>query len=253
MAQYGYEEWKTRSKGGASGRDFKVGYFNSLRDDGDFAIVRFAYESSKEFIVQDVHVVKVGEKYKRVVCPRDKYDSKDKCPLCAAGEYARSKGFVKVIEYVKDEDGKIVAQPKIWERPAKFYTDILTAFTNAKDLGLYPMDATIGDVVFKVSRDGAKGSKDTTYNVNPTNPAIYKPEIYVKDFSDFDGLDLAHHSYPVKTPEEIQHYLDTGDFPAPAKKDGQADMTEPEKPAAADVSFPSASTRTGGGASRYSL
>lgn len=246
MAQYGYEEWKTR-KNGDGGKEFKVGYFNSLRDDGDVAIIRFAYESSKDFIIQDIHVVKVGDRFKRVVCPRDRFDSKDKCPLCASGDYAKSKGFVKVIEYVKDENGKISAQAKIWERPAKFYTDILTAVTNAKDVGLAPMDATIGDIVFKVTRSGAKGSKDTTYNVTTTNPAIYKPEIYVKDFSDFEGLDLAHHSYMVKSADEIKQYLETGEFPAPVKEDSVVAESAPATSAADDNSFPSASTRAGGG------
>lgn len=246
MATLSYEDWKAR-KNSASSKDFKVGYFSSLKDDGDTALVRFDYDSVKEFVVQDVHRIKVNDKWRSVVCPRDRYDSKDKCPLCAAGQYASSKAYVKLLEYVKDETGKISAQAKVWERPAKFIQKIISAYGNATDMGIYPMDSKISDVVFKVTRNGAKGSKDTDYDVTPANPNIYKPDMYVKDFADFEGLDLAHHSYMVRTVDEIRYYLEHGEFP-PFKKDGDAENAaeaghadSAEKPAS-NYDFPSTSS-----------
>jgi hypothetical protein len=232
MATLSYEEWKAR-KNSASSKEFKVGYFNALRDDGDTALVRFDYDSVKEFTVQDIHRIRVNDKWRSVVCPRGRYDSKDSCPLCKAGEYASSKVYVKLLEYVKDETGKIVAQAKVWERPAKFIQKIIGAYNDASELGLYPMNSKISDIVFKVTRNGAKGAKDTDYDIKPANPSIYKPEMYVKDFADFEGLDLAHHSYMVRTVEEIQYYMDHGEFP-PFKKDGDA----PAKPAEDAPSIP---------------
>lgn len=245
MTQFTYDEWKNRKSGKSEGKTFKVGYFNNLKDDGDTTIVRFAYDSSKEFIIQNVHIVNTDGKYKRVACIRDRFDAKDKCPLCASGDYAKSKAFVKVLEYTKDEDGNVVPSAKIWERPAGFFTDLLTAVSQAKDLGICPMDCKISDIVFKVTRNGAKGSKDTKYAVQPANPTIYKAEIYTKDFSAFDGLDLSHHSYWVKTEEELKQFIETGEFPAPAQKEEEDTVAAAETSGAvAGEEFPSSAAKT---------
>lgn len=230
MATVSYSDYyeSRQKKSTAQKRDFKVGYFNALKNDGDEAIVRFTYEDVKEFNLQTVHRVKVGEFYRSVACLKEHfYDDNSTCPLCAKGETkAATKVYVKFLEYTKDENGKVIATAKVWERPAKFTQKIVSAYNMALDMGIYPASSKINDVVFKIKRNGVAGSKDTDYDVTPTNPVVYKPELYVKDFSDFEGLDLAHHSYWVRTAEEINEFLTTGSFPVREYKKTESDAVE---------------------------
>lgn len=243
MATVAYSNYtESRNKSTAPKKDFKVGYFNSLKDDKDTAIVRFAYASADDFKLQTVHVIKVGNAFKRVACLRDSLDDpKEKCPLCASGDKFKTKLYVELLEYVTDENGRVVPMAKVWERPAKFHENIMNAYNTAIEMGVYPVNSKISDVVFKITRNGAKGDKETDYTVTPVNPAIYKEDIYVKKFDDFKDLDLAHHSYWEKSAADIQVYLDTGDFPAkvgnkiPWNKADDDDDTTPVKPAAKPV------------------
>lgn len=251
MATLTYSEWKESRNSPKQGKtDFKVGYFNSLKDDGDEAIVRFAYDSTNDFDIQTVHVVEIDGKFKRVACLRKSVKDKTDCPLCGSGDYAKDKVFVKLLDYVKDENGKVTAEAKVWERPAKFIQRIVSGLTQATEMGVYPMTSKISDVVFKVKRVGGKGSTDTYYDVIPANPNVYKSDIYVKDFSDFDGLDLSHHSYSNKTAEEMTEYLNTGAFPLPPKTDKQPVA---ETPASHESVAPAAESRiqTKPNSSRY--
>ena len=100
--------------------------------------------------------------------------------------------------------GRVVATPKVWERPVSFAKTLKSYFDEYGNLS---------DCVFKIKRRGLKGSLQTTYDVMFANPMIYKPEIYVKDFSGFANLDLAHHSYMNKTFEEMAQFVQTGEFP----------------------------------------
>ena len=66
----------------------------------------------------------------------------------------------------------------MWDRP-RSYVDLLNNF--------YTEYGDISGQVFKIKRSGAAGSKDTKYNIIPANPTIYNSNIYVADFSAFDG------------------------------------------------------------------
>ena len=210
MSVYSYESFlmnkaeKTSAK--PTSKFQKVGYFK-LENDGDSALVRFAYKDKSEFEIATVHVV---EGYRRVVCLRDAKDPVDKCPLCAAGEKLFSKFYVKLIEYTKDAEGNVVVTPKVWERPSSFAR---TLDSLCEEYG-----ADLCDHVFKVKRKGAKNDTGTTYDVMYANPELYKESIgYVKDFSAFNNFDLSKHSYYVKSFEEIAEYCETGKFPAVVK------------------------------------
>lgn len=188
----------------------KVGYFK-LENDGDVAIVRFAYSNASEFKIATVHVV---EKFKRVVCLRDANDPVEKCPLCAAGEKLYSKFYVKLIEYTKDEQGNVVATPKIWERPSGFAQTLDSLCTEYGGL--------LSDHIFKIKRRGAKGDMKTEYDVMYANPELYKESVgYVKDFTAFDNFDLSRHSYYVKSYDEIAEYCETGKFPEVVKEESK--------------------------------
>jgi hypothetical protein len=190
-------------------KEYKVNYF-SLKDDGDYAIVRFAHSSVKDISINTVHVVKTVNKegketFRRISCLREAHEPASKCPLCASGNKMVNKFYVKLIEYV-DENGKKVPKARVWERPAEFAAELKSFMDVYGDLT---------DVLFMVTRNGVRGSTTTRYKPVPipaTSP-IYKPESYIKDFSDFEGFKLEGNFYLVKTAEEIQTFLTTGEFP----------------------------------------
>lgn len=222
MSVYSYESFlmnKAEKESAKSTPKFqKVGYFG-LKNDGDTALVRFAYKSPAEFNIVTVHTVEVDGRYKRVSCLRESgTDAVSKCPLCEAGEKLFSKFYVKLIEYTKDEEGKVVATPKVWERPA--------GFARVLDSLCEEYGGELSEHVFKIKRRGAKGDMSTTYDVMYANPELYKESIgYVRDFSAFENFDLSKHSYYVKSFEEISEFLETGKFPDTVKA---VEMTEEE-------------------------
>lgn len=210
-----YESRKAQHKSNTQKSFAKVGYFK-LADDGDTAVVRFAYDSPSDFVLTDVHKVKVGDFFRYVSCLTG--TDAGACPLCGSPDknVARhtQRFFVKLISYSVDNNTKeVTATPAVWDRPADIAYSIIRGYNKGIEYGFYPAGTPISDVVFKVRRAGAKGSIATTYDVDPTNPVVYKPELYVKDLSAFNTLDLSKHSYLVKTAEEIKEYLTTGEFP----------------------------------------
>lgn len=222
MSIYSYESFlmnkadKTSAK--PTSKFQKVGYFK-LENDGDSTLVRFAYKDKSEFQIATVHVV---EKFKRVVCLRDAKEPIEKCPLCEAGEKVYSKFYVKLIEYTKDENGNVVATPKIWERPS--------GFARTLDSLCEEYGADLCDHVFKIKRRGAKGDMKTEYDVMYANPELYKESVgYVKDFSAFDNFDLSKHSYYIKSFEEIAEYCETGKFPEVVKSVSPVEEGEESK------------------------
>lgn len=229
MAKYSYSTYiaasKKESRGGDGkfGKDRKVGYFK-LVNDGDKAVVRFDYDNPEQFEVYDVHQIKTAEgRYRNVLCLKETpYDPDSKCPLCEAGydDYPlRTKFYVKLIQYVQGEDGRIKAEPKVWERPAGFVKDLKSMIDDYGDLR---------DVVFIVSRNGERGSRDTTYSINMALPAKYNEQTgYVKDFSGFEGFGLAGHSFMSRTAEECKAFIATGDFPM-RSHDHSKDVAKPE-------------------------
>lgn len=216
-----YDDYSKKPSNTTSNKDskeYKVGYF-SLKDDGDEAIVRFGHASPREINIVTVHTVKVTNKdgkelYKRVSCLREVNDPTSKCPFCVANSKTQPDGkkpypladkfYVKLIEYIKDEKGNIVSKARVWERPAKFARELKSFMDEYGDLTNF---------VFKVKRQGNRGSMETTYSIIPARQDVYKPEVYVKDFSDFEGFKMAGSFYMVKTAEEISTFLTTGDFP----------------------------------------
>lgn len=214
---YSYESYAA-SKASARQPKSNVGYF-SLKDDGDEALVRFDYDSVDELLIAHVHDEPVGEaKHRKILCLRaDARDDMDKCPLCARGDKYFNKVFLKLIEYVKDDAGRIVPQARVWERPA-WFADTIAQYIN--DYG------GIKDVVFKIKRVGVRGAKDTSYIVNPMPSTKYNEDAgFAKDFHEFDNFKLYPHFFLSKTKEEIEEYIQTGEFPF--HKSGEAQTSMP--------------------------
>ena len=149
-----------------------AGFF-SLRNDGDFARVRFMYDTIDDVEGMSVHEVQVNDKKRYVNCLREYNEPMSKCPFCQSGMNVQAKLFVPV--YDTNED-----KVKIWEREKEF----------------------------EIERHGAKGDTNTTYEIWPVDDSIKMtledlPEIPA-DFNTF-VLD--------KSAEDMECYLDTGSFP----------------------------------------
>lgn len=108
MASMNFTDYEARRTSAKGFEDrVKIGYFNSLKDDGDEAVVRFAYNTKKDFTVVTVHRIKVEDKWRNVACLKGPYDPVENCPLCASGNKMLTKVFVNLIDYVKNEEGQL--------------------------------------------------------------------------------------------------------------------------------------------------
>ena len=203
-----------------SGEKTKVKYFSSLKDDGDETVVRLDYDSPKDFKVVAIHRVVNKNKWMAVACLKDSFhETNDNCPLCKSGNKMSTKIFVKLLEYSKTEDGKVIAEPKVWERGVGFVPSVMEAISDAVEDGKIQAGTKIRDLVFKIKRIGAKGNVDTKYKVKVLNPTVCPETEFVKDFSAFDNYDLSRHAYYVKTEDELKQFLATGEFPATTAKE----------------------------------
>lgn len=208
MARLDYSTYvKKESNQNYGDKDYKVSFF-ALKDDGDEAVVRFAYDSVEDFHIATVHAVEVEGKQRRVSCLRTGTEPLSKCPLCGAGHRVYDKMFVKIIQYTTDASGHVQLQARIWERPAYFSK---TLENYLKEYG------PLRDNVFKIKRRGKKGDTKTTYDILYANPAIYKESIYVKNFTDFDDFEINKFFYTEKTADEMRIFLTTEKFPEKQK------------------------------------
>ena len=211
MAQFNFEDFENQEKK-ATKDERKVGYFNSLKNDGDEAIVRFIYTDASEFDLLWVHNIKVGDFYRYISCLRtNAAEPIDKCPLCEKGEQLKARFFIKLVEYVKDENGNIIAQAKVWDRPAKTFAKQIKSFLDEY--------GNLQNIVFKIKRRGVKGDMNTSYDILPANQSVYKEELYPKDFSAFDNFDLGHHSYYNLNYDEVNYFVNTGEIPPREKEE----------------------------------
>lgn len=210
MAQMKYEDYvkltarDSQSRNGSGNMKARVGYF-ALKEDGESAIVRFNVASLDDIRIVSKHTLKTAEGKTRVVgCLRtDPTQPLSVCPLCEAGERVAYRAYVPLITYDQGENNETVVVPALWEQAPKI-RETLKSFT--VDYG------DLRDYVFKIVRHGKRGDPSTTYTILPANPAVYKEEIFKKDFSAFEGLNFERF-VATKTAEEMHKFLEEGDFP----------------------------------------
>lgn len=186
--------------------------FFSLKEDGDVAIVRFAYSSEepqKEFDVVTLHKVEEVNTttkktmYRSISCLRTPYAPISDCPFCEAKIPLSRRFFVKLYEYTVTEDGGVTTQAKVWERPISFASTLMTLFNE------YGTDS-----VFKIVRHGKRGDTATTYDILLVSPKIYNPEVYKLPKDDvFKNYDLSKKFYYVKSQEDMQYFCKHKQFP----------------------------------------
>lgn len=182
--------------------------FFALKKDKDYAIVRFMYATPKEFQIFETHKA-ITPKFKfgrTVYCPRDTNEPMSKCPLCNAGYKVQQKFYVKLIEYVKNPDGTVTAEAKIWERPYGF------AFELASKAELY---GGLNNNLFIVTRHtpNPNNLQDTTYSVDLAPSNVYPETMYPNKPELFDNYNIVGSALYAPSVEELNYYLANGDFP----------------------------------------
>lgn len=202
MSQINYEAFqsqKSRSENQQNGP--YVGYF-SLKNDKDEAVVRFMHESPMDFDIVTVHPVTINNKYKKVNCIRDPKDPIENCPFCAAEKQIQQRFYIHLIEYVKQEDGSIKPEAKLWDRPVSYITTLKN---------LCDEYGVLSENVFKIKRNGVAGSFDTTYDIMYANPNIYKADIYQKKDELFENVKAVGTAVLDKSFEELVALLGSND------------------------------------------
>lgn len=183
-----------------------VGYFG-LKNDGDEGVVRILHNSPEDFDIVIAHNLKIGERYRKVNCLCNPGEDSSVCPLCASGNKPQYRFFVHMIQYTKDEKGAIVAKPVIWDRSAKQMSQKLVSMIHEY--------GPLSDSVFKIRRNGAAGSMETTYEIMFANPNIYKPELYPMIPDAFANYNTLGVKVLNKSAEDMAAFLATGNFPNP--------------------------------------
>ena len=178
------------------------GEWFSLKNDKDVARIQFMIDRYEDLDVFACHRVKIGDKERYVDCLRTYDEPIDKCPLCAAGIPVKPVRFVVMYQH---DDGKV----KIWERGKNFIAKIQSLCNRYSPLSQY---------VFEIERVGKAGSKDTRYEIYPMD------RVEPVDLSEVERPELLGGLILEKTPEEMEVFLQTGNFP-------QTDEESSESPA----------------------
>ena len=199
MAKISFDQINSNNDGSG----FQVGFF-SLKNDGDEAVVRIMHDNTASFDIVTTHPIQIGNKYRRVNCIRDPRDPMDNCPLCKSGAKVQQRFYIHLIQYVKDDNGNIIPQAKIWERSASYAVTIKN---------LIDEYGPLSDCIFKIRRSGEAGSMNTTYSIMFGNPQVYRPEFYPKDESLFKDYSVVGSAVMDKNFEELAEFIATGEFP----------------------------------------
>ena len=190
MGRFTYEE---RDNYGGSG---SANYF-SLVNDKDTARVRIMYNGMADAGGYAVHQVDIGDKKRYVNCLRSYRDSVEKCPFCAAQIAQKAKLFIPIYNI----NSKSV---QFWERGKKFYQKLSSLCSR------YPR---LVSEVFEIERNGVRGDMSTTYEIYP----IDGDNTTLEDLPDIP--DVLGTIVLDKSADEMNYYLDNGEFPSVASGD----------------------------------
>lgn len=163
-----------------------------LKNDGDVARVQFMFDGIDEIPTFSTHRIKIGDKERQVDCLRMPGDPIDKCPLCEAGVPAKAARFIVMYQL---DDQKV----KIWERGRQFISKLQ---------GLINRYNPLSSHVFEIERHGRAGDQSTKYEIYPVDSVA--PE----DLSQMEMPELEGSLVLQKTAQEMQVYLETGEFPS---------------------------------------
>ena len=191
MARVSYEDSEKYFSG--SGSDWF-----QLKNDGDVARVQFMLNSIDDIPIFSTHRVKIGDKERYVDCLRNPQDPIDSCPFCAAGMPSKAVRFIVMFQH---DDNKV----KIWERGRQFISKLQ---------GLINRYNPLEDKVFEIERHGRAGDTSTKYEIYPLD-GVDPVNMEEVEMPELEGSLILK-----KTAEEMEVYLDTGNFPN--EDDGRA-------------------------------
>ena len=177
----------------------------ALKNHGEEALVRIMHDTVESFEIVTTHKVQVGQRYRNVNCLRDPHQPLDVCPLCKAGSKLQQRIYIHMLRYTVNAQGQIEVTPCVWDRPAGSYATKLKTLLNNY--------GPLSEVLFKVQRNGAAGSKDTTYELFMAPPANYNPNNYPKQDDAFKDYMAVGSIVLDKDANEMYQYLATGSFP----------------------------------------
>ena len=186
----------------------KAAYF-SLKNDGDYAVVRIMHDTVDSFDIVSKHQVRSDGKLLNINCVRNPSDPIDTCPLCASSHKLETKIFIHMVRYTTDENNQMVCTPVIWERSLAYARQLQS---------LIDEYGPLSDCVFKIVRHGAAGSKENKYSILFCNPKDYNETTCPKMADAFDGYKALGNVVFNKTPDEMRSFVQLGFFP---KKEGQ--------------------------------
>lgn len=179
----------------------RIGYF-SLKNDGDTALVRFAHVGPDDFDVVFSHEIEMEGKTRKVNCLKGRGDPDNVCPFCRERIKGALRIYIHLIEYTKDAQGNVIATPKVWERPISYGNTLADYADEYSPLSNY---------MFKIKRNGVRGSQNTTYTITPCNAATYSMEEYPPHPEFFADYKALGRMVLQKTPEEMEKILEAGD------------------------------------------
>lgn len=156
-----------------------------LRNDGDFADVIFMYQNEDDVLIASTHYIKSSDFNGYVHC------CGKGCPACAKGIRVQTKLFIPLYNI---NAGEI----QFWDRGNRFQNQLMSdVFAN------YPNPC---EYVFRITRHGAAGSIDTTYEIVAVGRNTYKsyadilveqnakmPDYYETVCKDMDIATLSSH------------------------------------------------------------
>ena len=190
MPRFTFDEADSYGSSGNSGSYF------SLKDDRDTARVHLIGNDINDFYGYAVHKVTTGDKDRYVNCLRKHGDPVDDCPFCASGDSEIKKVYAKMFIPLYNIDADEV---QIWERGKSFFRDLSSYCTR---------NPNVVSCVTEIERLGAKGDTSTRYNLIKVDDS----DATVEDFQD-DVPEVIGTIVLDKTYEDMEYYLDKGDFP----------------------------------------
>lgn len=185
MARVSYEDSEKYFSG--SGSDWF-----QLKNDGDVARVQFMLNSIDDIPIFSTHKVKVGDKERYVDCIRNPQDPIDACPFCAAGLPAKAVRFIVMFQH---DDNKV----KIWERGRQFISKLQ---------GLINRYNPLEEKVFEIERHGKAGDTSTKYEIYPLD-GVESVNLDEVEMPELEGSLILQKSF-----DEMEYYLDNGNFPS---------------------------------------
>lgn len=195
--------------------------FFTLVNDGDEAIVRFLHDSTASFNIMTVHTVQVGGKWRKVNCIRQPQEPTDVCPLCASGNNISNRFFIHMLVYKKNEQGQMVAKPAVWERSFSYATKLKS---------LLDEYGPLTNELFKIKRNGAKGSMDTTYDILYCSPKVYDGAQYPLVDNAFGNWTELGTIVMNKDAMAMNTFLATGSFPEVQQTNAQNNAAPAAQP-----------------------